>query len=206
MAFKCLLVCLVLSISVNSVCSNVYLDDIFDVFELTTKVFDFINKSWEVADNTEDHLGDENTPLLWYTKKKERRILNYFGQITHLVQVTQKETNDIRTMMLVNLKKLESMPDVLLNGIQINELLESVRSIENDFMTMEEYKYEENGKNEKTPTYTSYTLEKFADAMLTYSAGSPHKQLAKIHSFIVPEWEGFKFHTHGGIFNVLKNT
>lgn len=69
-----------------------------------------------------------------------------------------------------------------------------------------EYKYEENGKNEKTPTYTSYTLEKFADAMLTYSAGSPHKQLAKIHSFIVPEWEGFKFHTHGGIFNVLKNT
>ncbi|XP_027850312.2 uncharacterized protein LOC114129706 isoform X2 [Aphis gossypii] len=185
MAFKCLLVCLVLSISVNNVCSDVSLDDVFDVFELTTKVFNFISKSWEVADDMENRIGNENTPLVWYTKKKERKILNYFGQITHLVQVTQKETNDIRTMMLVSLKKLESMPDVLLNGIQINELLESVRSLENDFMTME---------------------EKFADAMLTYSAGSPHKQMAKIHSFIVPQWEGFKFHTHGGIFNVLKNT
>lgn len=142
MAFKCLLVCLVLSISVNSVCSNVSLDDVFDVFELTTKVFNFISKSWEVADDMEDHLGNENTPLVWYTKKKERRILNYFGQITHLVQVTQKETNDIRSMMLVSLKKLESMPDVLLNGIQINELLESVRSIENDFMTMEGMYYQ----------------------------------------------------------------
>lgn len=71
-----------------------------------------------------------------------------------------------------------------------------------------EYKYEEKDKNEKNvnPAYTSYTLEKFADAMLTYSAGSPHKQLAKIHSFIVPEWEGFKFHTHGGIFNILRHT
>lgn len=137
MAFKCLLVCLVLSISVNNVCSNVSLDDVFDVFELTTKVLNFISKSWEVADDMEDRVGNENTPLVWYTKKKERKILNYFGQITHLVQVTQKETNDIRTMMLVSLKKLESMPDVLLNGIQINELLESVRSIENDFMTME---------------------------------------------------------------------
>lgn len=71
-----------------------------------------------------------------------------------------------------------------------------------------EYKYQENDKNEKSVklAYTSYTLEKFADAMLTYSSGSPHKQLAKIHSFIVPEWEGFKFHTHGGIFNILKIT
>lgn len=54
--------------------------------------------------------------------------------------------------------------------------------------------------------YSSYTLEKFADAMLSYSSGSPHKEMAKIHSFIVPEWEGFNFHTHGGIFNILKHT
>jgi len=112
-------------------------DDIDDVFELTTKVFDFVSKSWEVADKVEERLGSENTPLVWYTKKKERKILSYFGQITQLVQVTQKETNDIRTMMLVSLKKLQSLPDAVLNGMQINELLESVRSIENDFMTME---------------------------------------------------------------------
>lgn len=68
-----------------------------------------------------------------------------------------------------------------------------------------EYKY---GGNEKSvnETYASYTLEKFADAMLSYSSGGPHKQMAKIHSFIVPEWEGFDFHTHGGIFNILKDT
>jgi hypothetical protein len=112
-------------------------DDIDDVFELTTKVFDFVSKSWEVADKVEERLGNENTPLVWYTKKKERKILSYFGQITQLVQITQKETNDIRTMMLVSLKKLQSLPDAVLNGMQINELLESVRSIENDFMTME---------------------------------------------------------------------
>jgi len=51
--------------------------------------------------------------------------------------MTQKETNDIRTMMLGSLKKLQSMPYAVLNGLQINELLESVRSIENDFSTME---------------------------------------------------------------------
>lgn len=63
------------------------------------------------------------------------------------------------------------------------------------------------GENEtKMIQYSSYTLEKFADAMLSYSSGSPHKQMAKIHSFIVPEWEGFNFHTHGGIFNILKKT
>ncbi|XP_026816219.1 uncharacterized protein LOC113555852 isoform X2 [Rhopalosiphum maidis] len=185
MDFKYLLICAMLSITTSNVYSTVSFDDINDVFELTTKVFDFVSKSWEVADKVEDRLGNENTPLVWYIKKKERKILSYFGQITQLVQVTQKETNDIRTMMLVSLKKLQSLPDAVLNGMQINELLDSVRSIENDFMTME---------------------EKFADAMLTYSSGSPHKQLAKIHSFIVPEWEGFKFHTHGGIFNILKHT
>jgi len=42
--------------------------------------------------------------------------------------------------------------------------------------------------------------------MLAYSSGAPHKQMAKIHSFIVPEWEGFNFHTHGGIFNILRHT
>lgn len=126
-----------LSITTSNVYSTVSFDDIDDVFELTTKVFDFVSKSWEVADKVEERLGSENTPLVWYTKKKERKILSYFGQITQLVQVTQKETNDIRTMMLVSLKKLQSLPDAVLNGMQINELLESVRSIENDFMTME---------------------------------------------------------------------
>ncbi|XP_022176915.1 uncharacterized protein LOC111038214 isoform X1 [Myzus persicae] len=205
MDFKYLLVCAVLLIPTSS---GVSFDEVDDVFELTTKVFDFVSKSWEVADKVEERLGSENTPLVWFTKKKERKILSYFGHITHLVQMTQKETNDIRTMMLVSLKRLQSMSDAVLNGMQINELLESVRSIENDFSTMEEYKYEEKDKNKKNvnPAYTSYTLEKFADAMLTYSAGSPHKQLAKIHSFIVPEWEGFKFHTHGGIFNILRHT
>lgn len=66
-----------------------------------------------------------------------------------------------------------------------------------------EYKLEANESNSK---YSSYTIEKFADAMLSYSLGSPSKQLAKIHSFIVPDWDGFKFHTHGGIFNILKHT
>lgn len=69
-----------------------------------------------------------------------------------------------------------------------------------------EYKIAGNESSEKSSSYTSYTLEKFADAMLSYSSGAPYKQLAKIHSFIVPEWEGFKFHTHGGIFNILKHT
>lgn len=71
-----------------------------------------------------------------------------------------------------------------------------------------EYKYGENDNNEKSrnSTYTSYTLERFADAMLSYTSGAPYKQMAKIHTFIVPDWEGFKFHTHGGIFNILKNT
>ncbi|XP_025191079.1 uncharacterized protein LOC112591459 isoform X2 [Melanaphis sacchari] len=185
MDFKYLLISVVLSITASNVNCNLSFDDIDDVFELTTKVFHFISQSWDVADKMEEHLGDENTPIVWYTKKKERKILSYFGQITHLMQITQKETNELRTMMLVSLKKLQSLPDAVLNGMQINELLESVRSIENDFMTME---------------------EKFADAMLTYSAGSPHKQLAKIHSFIVPEWEEFQFHTHGGIFNILQHT
>lgn len=63
------------------------------------------------------------------------------------------------------------------------------------------------GENDtKVNHYSSYTLEKFADAMLSYTSGSPHKQMAKIHSFIVPDWEGFNFHTHGGIFNILKHT
>lgn len=134
MDFKYLLVCSVLLISTSS---SVSIDEVDDVFELTSKVFDFVSKSWEVADNVEDRLGDENTPLVWFTKKKERKILSYFGHITQLVQMTQKETNAIRTMMLGSLKKLQSMPDAVLNGLQINELLESVRSIENDFSTME---------------------------------------------------------------------
>jgi len=100
-------------------------------------VLDVVGKSWDVADNMEDHLNGDDTPLVWFTKKKERKILSYFGHITHLVQMIQKETKDIRTMMLGSLKKLQSMPDAVLNGMQINELLESVRSIENDYSTME---------------------------------------------------------------------
>jgi len=55
-------------------------------------------------------------------------------------------------------------------------------------------------------TYTSYTLEKFADAMLSFTSSAPIKEMAKIHSYIYPEWDGFKFHTHGGIFNILRET
>lgn len=69
-----------------------------------------------------------------------------------------------------------------------------------------EYQIVDNEIDEKSSSYTSYTLEKFADAMLEYSIDAPHKQLSKIHYFIVPEWEGFKFHTHGSIFNILKHT
>jgi len=134
MDFKYLFVCVVLLIPASR---GVSFDEVDDVFELTTKVLDFVSKSWEVADKVEDRLGNENTPLVWYTKKKERKLLSYFGHITHLVQMTQKETNDVRTMMLVSLKRLQSLPDAVLNGMQINELLESVRSIENDFSTME---------------------------------------------------------------------
>lgn len=68
------------------------------------------------------------------------------------------------------------------------------------------YVYLEYNQEGNKSTYSSYTIEKFADAMLSYSLGSPSKQLAKIHSFIVPDWEGFNFHTHGGIFNILKHT
>lgn len=134
MDFKYLLVWVVLLIPASG---GVSFDEVDDIFELTNKVLEFVSKSWEVADNMEERLGSENTPLVWFTKKKERKILSYFGRITHLVQMTQKETNDIRTMMLVSLKRLQSMPDAVLNGMQINELLESVRSIENDFSTME---------------------------------------------------------------------
>jgi hypothetical protein len=70
-----------------------------------------------------------------------------------------------------------------------------------------EYKYGENDSNEKSRnTYSSYTLERFADAMLSFTSGAPIKQMAKIHTFIIPDLEGFKFHTHGGIFNILKDT
>lgn len=113
------------------------MDDADDVFELTTKVLGFVSKSWEVADKMEERVGDDKGPLIWYTKKKERLILTNFGRITHLVQMTQKETDDIRSMMLGSLKKLQNMHNAVLNGIQVNELLESVRSIENDFNTME---------------------------------------------------------------------
>lgn len=134
MDFKFLLLCVVLSILASG---DATIDEFDDVFELTSKVFDLVNKAWEVADRMDDRLGDENTPVAWYTKKKERKILNSFGHITQLMQINQKETNDIRTMMLVSLKRLQSMSDSILNGIQVNELLESVRSIENDFSTME---------------------------------------------------------------------
>lgn len=59
-----------------------------------------------------------------------------FGRITQLVFNLQKNTNDVRSTMLSSLKKLQSLPNTVLNGIQINELLQSVRSIENDYITL----------------------------------------------------------------------
>lgn len=113
------------------------LDNADDIFELTTKVMHYVTSTWEIADKVEERVGNENGPLVWYTKKKERLILNNFEKITQLVHKTLKETSDLSSIMLRNLKKLENMPNAVLNGIQINELLESVRSIENDFKTME---------------------------------------------------------------------
>lgn len=112
-------------------------EDVEDVFELTTKVMEFVSKTWDVVNKVEEHTGDEKTPLVWFTKTKERKILANFGRITKLVKTTQKETDDIRSLMLGNLKKIQSLPDAMLNGIQVNELLECVRSIDNDFSTME---------------------------------------------------------------------
>lgn len=113
------------------------LEDADDIFELTTKVMHYVSSTWEIADKVEERVGNENGPLIWFTKKKERLILSNFEKITQLVHKTLKETSDVSSIMLRSLKKLESMPNTVLNGIQINELLESVRSIENDFKTME---------------------------------------------------------------------
>ncbi|VVC42301.1 Protein of unknown function DUF4803 [Cinara cedri] len=196
--------CLALFTTTNS---SVISEDVEDVFDLTTKVLEYVSKTWDVVNKVEEHAGDEKAPLVWFTKTKERRILTSFGRITNLVKMTQTETDDIRTMMLSNLKKLQSIPDATLNGIQVNELLECVRSIENDFSTMEEYKFGGIDTDKSiNPSFTSYTLEKFADGMLSYSSGAPHKQMAKIHSFIVPEWEEFDFYTHGGVFNLVIDT
>ncbi|XP_050526498.1 uncharacterized protein LOC126897171 isoform X2 [Daktulosphaira vitifoliae] len=176
---------IIIALSCISLTNGFDLDMADDAFSLTAKVFEYVTKTWEIADKVEDRVGDDKAPVVWFTKKKERMILHNFGVITELLQSSQKDTADIRFMMLSSLKKLQNMPNVVLNGIQVNELLESVRSLENDYKTME---------------------EKFADAMLEYSPGSPHKQLSKIHTFIVPQWEGFNFHTYGGIFNILHET
>lgn len=108
-----------------------------DAFSLTAKVFEYVTKSWEIADKVEERVGDDQTPIVWFAKKKERMILHNFGVITDLIQSSQKDTADIRFLMLSSLKKLQNMPNVVLNGIQVNELLESVRSLENDYRTME---------------------------------------------------------------------
>lgn len=134
MYFKYLLTCLVLS---APPISGISVEDADDVFELTTKVFEYVAKSWEIADKVGERLGDEGTPAVWFTKKKERMLMTNFGRITQLVHKTQKDTEDVRSMMLGSLKRLQSMPNAVLNGIQINELLESVRSLENDYKTME---------------------------------------------------------------------
>lgn len=127
--------CLLLSCSSSS--SGLEIDDVSDIFGMTKNVVDYVSKSWDIVEKVPEHVGDENTPLIWFTKKRERTILTNFGRITQIVRTMQKETDDIRYIMLSNLNKLQSMSDVVLNGIQINELLESVRSIENDFKTME---------------------------------------------------------------------
>lgn len=118
-------------------CRGLDLDDVDDAFALTTKVFEYVSKSWEIVDKVEEHVGHDNTPLVWFAKKRERSILNNFGHITHMVRMTQKQNDEIRSITLGSLKKLQSLPGAVLNGIQVNELLESVRSIENDFKTME---------------------------------------------------------------------
>lgn len=133
MYFKYLLACLALS---TPPISGVYVQ-IGDVFELTSRVFEFVEKSWVIADDARERLENENAPPMWYTKKNERKLMTNFGRISQMVSNTQKDTENVRTTMLSSLKKLQSLPDAVLNGIQINELLESVRSIENDYTTME---------------------------------------------------------------------
>lgn len=126
--------CLALMISP---CAGFDTEQVEDIYDLTSKVIGFVSKTWEVVNTVEERSGDEKTPLVWFTKTKERKILTNFGRLTYLVKATTKDTDDLRTIMLSNLKKLQSIPNAMLNGIQVNELLESVRSIENDFNTME---------------------------------------------------------------------
>lgn len=134
MNFKYLLACL-LMLSVSP--SNQFdFDAADDVFDLTTRILEVIAKSWRIVEKVEERAGDEKTPLAWYMKKKERMLLNNLGHIAHLVHITQSDTDDIRSMMLGSLKKLQSLPKAVINGIQVNELLESVRSLENDYTTM----------------------------------------------------------------------
>lgn len=126
--------CLALTISP---CAGFDVEEVEDIYDLTAKVIGFVSKTWEVVDKVEERVSNEKTPLVWFTKTKERKILTNFGRITNLVKATTRDTDDLRSMMLGNLKKLQHMPNAMLNGIQVNELLESVRSIENDFNTME---------------------------------------------------------------------
>lgn len=113
-----------------------YVEDVDDVFDLTSRVLEIIAKSWRIIEKVEERAGDEKTPFAWYMKKKERMLLNNLGRIVQLVHVTQRETDDLRSMTLVSLKKLQSLPSAVINGIQVNDLLESVRSLENDYATM----------------------------------------------------------------------
>lgn len=136
MNFKYLLAYVALSATSTAALVDDVVDNVNDVYELTSKVFELVQKTWDFADKMDERLGDENAPLVWYTKKKERKAVSTFGRISQLMQNIQRETDDIRTMMFSSLSKLQSMPDVVLNGMQINVLLESVRSIENDFKTM----------------------------------------------------------------------
>lgn len=136
MNFKCLLAFLALSATSTSALVDDVVDNVSDIYELTSKVFALVQSTWNFADKLDERLGDEQAPLVWYTKKKERAVISTFGRISQLIQNIQKETDDVRTMMFRSLSKLQSMPDVVLNGMQINVLLESVRSIENDFKTM----------------------------------------------------------------------
>lgn len=143
MYFRCVLLCFLAPIAwPGNSAVDAQLDhfDIIrkttNIFSLTKHVLDIIEESWDIILKLEDRVGDQKTPMLWFIKKKERALLAHVSRISEFVHTTQKDTEEIRTMMLHSLKKLQSSPDAVLNGIQINELLESVRSIESDYTTM----------------------------------------------------------------------
>lgn len=98
-----------------------------DIFGVTANVFEYVSNAWDVVND----VGER------FAEAKERKILTEIRRITNMVKATQTETDDIKIAILGYLRNLKFSTDALFNGIQVGELLECVKSIQDDFSIME---------------------------------------------------------------------